>query len=200
MVYVQNQNKNKIVKKQNQKTMNIKHNRRKFLKTTVTGMAGFTLLPRCAAELGEWRFLTDEEAKVIIAMCEQIIPVDKDPGATDANVINFIDKQLVTHYKTHQEEYRTGIKGVQETSNAMFKNKFENLDWEEQYQVMLELESGKAKGEKWKNNSSSGFFNMVRNHTVQGFYGSPRHGGNKNYVSYRMLELDYPQIIGQNRY
>ena len=35
---------------------------------------------------------------------------------------------------------------------------------------------------------------------MQGFYGSPRHGGNKDYASYRMLGLDYPNIIGQNRY
>ena len=35
---------------------------------------------------------------------------------------------------------------------------------------------------------------------MQGFYGSPRHGGNKDYVSYRMLGLEYPDIIGQNRY
>jgi len=35
---------------------------------------------------------------------------------------------------------------------------------------------------------------------MQGFYGSPRHGGNKNNVSYKMMRLDYPVIIGQNRY
>jgi gluconate 2-dehydrogenase gamma chain len=32
-----------------------------------------------------------------------------------------------------------------------------------------------------------------------GFYGSPRHGGNKDYISYRMLGLDYPLIIGRNK-
>ena len=35
---------------------------------------------------------------------------------------------------------------------------------------------------------------------MQGFYGSPRHGGNRNYVSYKMLGLEYPRVIGQNRY
>jgi gluconate 2-dehydrogenase gamma chain len=35
---------------------------------------------------------------------------------------------------------------------------------------------------------------------MQGFYGSPRHGGNRNYVSYKMLGLEYPVVMGQNRY
>jgi gluconate 2-dehydrogenase gamma chain len=40
----------------------------------------------------------------------------------------------------------------------------------------------------------------VLDHTRQGFYGSPRHGGNRDYASYRMLGLAYPNLIGQNRY
>jgi gluconate 2-dehydrogenase gamma chain len=35
---------------------------------------------------------------------------------------------------------------------------------------------------------------------MQSYYGSSRHGGNKNNTSYKMLQLDYPVIIGQNRY
>jgi len=35
---------------------------------------------------------------------------------------------------------------------------------------------------------------------MQGFYGSPRHGGNRNYASYKMMGLEYPRLIGQNRY
>jgi gluconate 2-dehydrogenase gamma chain len=41
---------------------------------------------------------------------------------------------------------------------------------------------------------------MVRQHSLQGFYGSPGHGGNREYISYRMLGIDYPKVIGQNRY
>jgi gluconate 2-dehydrogenase gamma chain len=35
---------------------------------------------------------------------------------------------------------------------------------------------------------------------MQGFYGSPRHGGNRGFVSFRMIGIDYPRIVGQNRY
>jgi gluconate 2-dehydrogenase gamma chain len=175
--------------------------RRYFLKSASAGVSGILLLSKCGNNIiSKWHFFTDSEAADIEAMCEQIVPADNDPGAKAANVIYFIDKQLVSNYITHQETYRKGIIGLNETSRAMFGNKFAKLSWENQYQVMLALESGKAKGETWKNFSPAIFFKLVRDHTMQGFYGSPHHGGNKDYVSYRMLGIDTPIVIGQNRY
>jgi gluconate 2-dehydrogenase gamma chain len=44
------------------------------------------------------------------------------------------------------------------------------------------------------------FFRLLRQHTMQGYYGSPRHGGNKDAVSYRMLGLDFPLLRGRAQY
>ena len=62
------------------------------------------------------------------------------------------------------------------------------------------MESGGLGDPFWKDGFDKQFFELVRSHCLQGFYGSPRHGGNNDYVSYRMLGLDYQPIIGQNRY
>ncbi len=175
--------------------------RRIFIKTTAAGVTGIFLLSRCNNNLiSHWQFFTNSEALALEAMCEQIVPADNDPGAKAANVIHFIDKQLVSNYKKHQGKYRTGIVGLQETSQIMFNNYFENLNAENQYQVMVTLEGGTNIGRTWETESSAYFFNLVRDHTMQGFYGSPHQGGNKDYVSYKMLGLDVPIIIGQNRY
>jgi gluconate 2-dehydrogenase gamma chain len=40
------------------------------------------------------------------------------------------------------------------------------------------------------------FFELVRSHTLEGYYGSPRHGGNRDAVSWRMLGLDEPPVAG----
>ena len=45
-----------------------------------------------------------------------------------------------------------------------------------------------------------GFFEMVRNHTLEGYYGSPRHGGNRDEVSWKMLGLDDPPLLGRAQY
>ena len=113
---------------------------------------------------------------------------------------NFIDKQLVGPYKRYQDAYRKGLRGTQETSQAQFGSRFESLKWDQQTEVLKMLEAGKAKGRTWETEDSRVFFELIRDHTMQGFYGSPRHGGNYDYVSYRMLGVDYPQIIGRNRY
>jgi gluconate 2-dehydrogenase gamma chain len=154
----------------------------------------------CSRVPSRWRFLTEAEADLVVLIAEQIIPRDQDAGATDAGVVNFIDQQLAGHYERYQDNYRAGLVGVQETAESLFSRKFADLNWDEQTTVLRSLESGKAPGGTWEKSSSSAFFDLVRDHTMQGFYGSPRHGGNKDYVSFRMLGLDYPQIIGQNRY
>jgi gluconate 2-dehydrogenase gamma chain len=44
------------------------------------------------------------------------------------------------------------------------------------------------------------FFELVRNHTFEGYYGSPRHGGNRDAVSWRMLGLPEPPPLGRAQY
>ena len=176
----------------------MKINRRRFLKTSAGSVAALPVLSLFAST--PWRFLSAAEAELMDALCEQIIPGDQDPGAHDAWVVRFIDKQLTGKYQRHREEYRNGFVGVNQTSMAMFGRPFVELTFDNQTEVMRALESGKAAGEAWKKYSSSSFFNLLRSHTMQGYYGNPRHGGNREYASYRMLGLDYPQIIGQNRY
>ena len=149
---------------------------------------------------GPWRVLTSEEARLVEAVAEQIIPSDRDPGAKEAGVVNFIDRQLDGPYKRFAETYRKGLACLTRTSQALHKKAFEELSWPDQTRVLQALESGKVPKDIWGDPGAKEFFNLIRDHSMQGFYGSPRHGGNRNYVSYKMLGLEYPRVIGQNRY
>ncbi len=154
----------------------------------------------CSRTPARWRSLTESEARLVDLISEQIIPTDEDPGARWAGVVNFIDRQLAGPYRRFLPDYQSGLIGVEETSRAMFGRVFAALKWDEQTALLRALESGKAKGATWETKSSARFFDLIRDHCMQGFYGSPRHGGNRDYVSFRIIGLDYPQIIGQNRY
>jgi gluconate 2-dehydrogenase gamma chain len=178
----------------------IEYPRRQFIKNATIAAGGAILFSSCGKPPGRWRFFTEAEAETVSAVSEQIIPADEDPGAIAAGVPNFIDKQLMGPYQRFQEVYRAGLVGVDETSQLMFGKRLAYLGWTDQTAVLKALESGKAKGEIWQAKSPSAFFEMIRDHSLQGYYGNPRHGGNRNYVSYRMMKIDYPQIIGQNRY
>ena len=178
-----------------------KLNRRRFIALSVLGTGGMCLLSRCANQpLSRWRFLTEQESVLLDALVEQIIPTDEWPGGRDAGVTNFIDKQLIGPYARYQETYRKGLLAIRETCKTNFQKSFEELTWEEQTTFLKKMEAGKMEGQNWSKGFDKQFFGLLRNHSLQGFYGSPRHGGNKNNVSYKMLKLDYPVIIGQNRY
>lgn len=163
--------------------------RRRFVKTVAAGLAAAPAVCSRAAAPSRWRFLTESEAALVDAIAEQIIPGDQDPGAREAGVVNFIDKQLASRYRRHQQAYRDGLQAVDEASRKLFKGGFVGLTAAQQIAVLKKLEA-----------AGHPFFRLIRDHTMQGFYGGPQHGGNRGYASYRMLGIDYPQIIGQNRY
>jgi gluconate 2-dehydrogenase gamma chain len=154
----------------------------------------------CRNKISQWRYLEEKEVSLLDAIVEQIIPTDDFPGGKWANVTNFIDKQLNSYYKRHRTAYREGLSAFEKTVLQMKARKFEALPFEDQTAVLQQMEAGDFPGDYWKENSPAGFFDMVRQHALQGFYGSPLHGGNREYISYRMLGLDYPNVIGQNRY
>lgn len=182
---------------------NNKISRRKFLSLSLVGVTGVALIslnPFGKSNSSQWRFFTNGEGVLVDALAEQIIPTDESMGARDAGATNFIDKQLMGPYKRHQDTYRKGLKAIQETCQTKYKKRFEQLEWDDQTVFLQTMEAGKMEGSSWKDEFDKEFFGMIRSHTMQSFYGSPRHGGNKNNVSYKMMRIDYPVIIGQNRY
>jgi gluconate 2-dehydrogenase gamma chain len=90
--------------------------------------------------------------------------------------------------------------GVNETSLAMFGKRVASLTGEQADEVLHKLEKGQAPGDTWNHLSAKEFFGLVLNHTMQSFYGDPRHGGNRERVSWKMLRLPYPPIRGRLRY
>ena len=158
------------------------------------------LYPSCTKNVSPYRVFTEDEADCLIALSEQIIPADQDAGATEAGVIWFIDRQTHLRFPNDLPTYQKGIAALQATCKELHGMLFEKLGFSMQTETMKQLEQGRLPAEHWEEIGQQSFFNLVLNRTMQGFYGSPRHGGNKHYVSYRMLRLDYPLLIGQNRY
>lgn len=175
--------------------------RREFMKLAAFGAGTAGIIAGCNTPRHSGRlFLDDNEARLLEAIAEQIIPTDEWPGGRDAGVVTFIDRQLAGPYRRFQQTYRNGLAGITAICQTQARKRFEELSWEEQTSFLRDMESGKLDEGLWKGGFGRRFFEMLRSHSLQGYYGSPRHGGNKNYVSYKMIGLDYPQILGQNRY
>lgn len=182
--------------------VNKSFSRREFVRLFSGGAAAVLISfnTACRNKISQWRYLNEEEITLLDAIVEQIIPTDDFPGGKWANVSNFIDKQLDKYYKRYQPAYREGLAAIEKTVIQMKGKKFEELPFGDQTAILEKMGTGEFPGDYWKDHSSTDFFDLIRQHALQGFYGSPVHGGNRGYISYRMLEIDYPNVIGQNRY
>jgi gluconate 2-dehydrogenase gamma chain len=177
-------------------------NRRDFIRTGGVLAAGLFYLPACTSRMKDeasYRSLTLDEAMCVAALSEQIIPADDEfGGAIEAGVVFYIDRQLSGPLKEHAESYRENLNNLQVFCKKEFGKHFQNLASNEQIDVMERMESNAIGAGSWERPSD--FFRLILSHTMQGYYGSPIHGGNKNYLSFNMLGLEYPLNIGQNRY
>ena len=174
------------------------YTRRTFIKNLGLLYGSLLFLPACSTK--PVALLNAEEVDCLNALCNQMIPDDEHSGAVKAGVVNFIEKQLGSHLNYCKNNYHNGITSLQAYCQSRFGKKFEQLPSDQQIRVMQEMEENKLTGNEWKEIQAGAFFAMVLKHCMMGFYGAPRHGGNKDYASYRMLRLDVPLIIGQNRY
>jgi gluconate 2-dehydrogenase gamma chain len=138
---------------------------------------------------GNWDFLSDEQARTLGAICDRLVPADDFPSATKAGVLTYIDKQLARHYRRHRDAYREGLEHANAMSQKRFGKELAALTGEQQLDAVSAIEREDRK-----------FFDLVRTHTFEGYYGSPRHGGNRDAVSWRMLGLDEPPLRGRAQY
>ncbi len=170
--------------------------RRKFIQAAA-GAAVASSLASCQGRKTPWRFFTDDEARTVEAICDRIVPPDEDPGAAQAGAAVYIDRQLLGPFRDHRATYRKGLAGVDQSSAALFGKRFVELSAVEKDKVLTACEGGEAPGETWKALPSKDFFKLIVDHTMQGYYGDPRHGGNRDGVSWKMLDLPNPPARGR---
>ena len=133
-----------------------------------------------------WEFFSDAQAASLAAICDQLIPSDDYPSASEAGVVTYIDRQLMRHFRRHRPTYEAGLNQADGLSRARCGVPLSEAPQSIRQQVVKLLEQDNPQ-----------FFSLVCDHAMQGFYGSPRHGGNRDAVSWRMLGLDEPPLRGR---
>jgi gluconate 2-dehydrogenase gamma chain len=153
--------------------------------------------------------LTPTEADFIAAAADAIIPADElSPSGSDCGSVTFIDRQLASAWGGGAKMYRSGpfVKGKPEQgyqlsltpaefftvgiaaandwSRRTYGHDFDRLAPDKRVEALKAMESGKA---EFVNFSSRAFFARLLTMTMEGFFGDPIYGGNRNKVSWKML-------------
>ena len=90
-----------------------------------------------------------------------------------------------------QETYRRGLAQIDRESVTFAGTKFADLPPDSQLTLLQRID---------KDAELKPFFSLLVDHSMQGFYGDPRHGGNRDRVSWKMLGVPYPPVRGRLRY
>lgn len=104
--------------------------------------------------------------------------------------MRYIDIQLTRIFKRHRKAYAQAISALEEMARKRHASGFAALSFEDRTALLAAYEKGQ----------NSKAFNMVLDHTLQGYFGSPRHGGNKDYASWRMLGVPPMPVRGRLQY
>jgi gluconate 2-dehydrogenase gamma chain len=139
-----------------------------------------------AANGGYGSFFNDDDARTVAAFAERLMPgAPGKPGATDANVLNYIDLALSGAYKDQQYFYRCGLAQLDGHCAKAYGKPFRQLDRAQQDQCIAALEGGKAPEFVWP--TAQAFFNILRRHTMEGMFADPVYGGNKDFAGWRLV-------------
>jgi gluconate 2-dehydrogenase gamma chain len=162
------------------------------------------------------RYLSTAELTFVEAAVARIIPSDDlGPGAKEANVASFIDRQLAGPYGraetwymrgpfkdgskeqgyqlklTPAELYRAAIADIQAHARAKYGNKtFEQLDAKSQDDILHALEKGDL---ELPHAAAVPFFTILLDNTVEGFLADPIYGGNRDFIGWKLIGFPGPR-------
>lgn len=132
------------------------------------------------------KVFTAPQAALVEAIAEQIVPTDDFPGGKGAGVVFYIDGVLAGPFgKFYRDHYERGLRMVDEVSQKQLGSKFASLTTAQQITFLKDLESGQAAG-----NTGRQFFALILEHTMEGYYGDPEHGGNRDGASWKMIGFE----------
>jgi len=143
------------------------------------------------------RFFTRDEAMIVAGAAARIFPSDDTgPGAREAGLVIYIDRQLAGPYGRDRHRYRHGPfeegvpeQGYQRDANpqqlyrAALKNLvgFERLSPAEQDQALTKIED-------------TDFFKLLHRHTIEGMFCDPIHGGNAGMIGWQLIGYPGPRM------
>jgi gluconate 2-dehydrogenase gamma chain len=130
---------------------------------------------------------------------DTLIPPDQDPGASGAGVVHYIDLQLTRWFRRQQGEYRGALAQIESWARARDGRSFAELSIDKREELLSLMEQGQADRGHFSDGGKAAF-ELVLAHAMQGFYGNPRHGGNRGYASWKMIGVPPMPVRGREHY
>jgi gluconate 2-dehydrogenase gamma chain len=171
-------------------------------------------------------YLTEPEIRFLDAAVARLIPADElGPGAKEAGVTCYIDRQLASTWGAHgrnyrsgpwadgtpqqgyqsrltpQELYRAAIREIDVHCMQHYGKMFAHLNPSEQDAILHDLEADKI---ELACVSGRVFFALLWRNTEEGFFADPLYGGNRDKIGWKLVGFpgvassDYGELVQGN--
>ncbi len=170
--------------------------RREMLKRVVVAGAAASLPGSATAVAAvqppadSFETLAAGEGATLQAVVARLIPSDeRGPGALEAGAATYIDRALGGPLAGSREAYRAGLAALDRYARSAKGQRFAALDAADQDLLLRNVEAAAAPE---FGPGAPGFFNLLLTHTIQGTFSDPAHGGNVDFIGWRMI--GYPGV------
>jgi hypothetical protein len=109
--------------------------------------------------------------RTVVIAAERIIPASQTPGATDADVVTFIDRMLADWYNPDERDrFLAGLRELDARCRARRGKDFADCDERDQVAVLTEFDDAvSARGHAGAPNPNEHWFAMLKYTTVFGY-------------------------------
>ena len=129
-------------------------------------------------------FFTPNGAKLIEIIANILIPPDEFPGAGDAGAAYYFDKQMQGPLAYLLETWKVGLFTFSSVAKHVFNGQsFLLLTKDQQQDFIGQIAQG-------NHPSLRPIFDLIYDLTLQSYFGSPEHGGNRQEASWKMLRIE----------
>jgi gluconate 2-dehydrogenase gamma chain len=183
--------------------------RREFLTLSAASVGGVLVysldrkVSRLSAQTGQslripLRFFSQSEALIIAAAASRIFPSDEaGPGAREAGVVVYIDRQLGGPWGRDAHRYTQGP--FEENAPGEFGYQGKATPRQIYRQGLKDLAGfdrlePTEQDQKLKSIETTLFFSLLRQNTIEGMFSDPIHGGNADMVGWQLIGFPGPRM------
>ena len=135
--------------------------------------------------------LSAAQLRTLEAFVDRLIPKDElGPGATESGVAVYINRSLGDYLAPEKAAFIAGLEATDALARRTEDRAFAELSPEKQDAVLTAMDSGTAAGFA----DARAFFGRVRRLALEGMFGDPSYGGNRNFAGWDLIRYPGPRL------
>jgi hypothetical protein len=135
--------------------------------------------------------LSAAQLRTLEAFVDRLIPKDElGPGATESGVAVYINRSLADYLAPEKAAFIAGLEATDAFARRTEDRAFAELSPEKQDAVLTAMDNGTAAGFQ----DARAFFGRVRRLALEGMFGDPSYGGNRNFAGWDLIRYPGPRL------